>query len=83
MVIFILNEDVVPPINFILDNNSFWLLSLKILKDCVIEPVLVKTVSNFILSALNDSRAFGLVINDSFLQEKNNSMDMMAIVSMS
>jgi hypothetical protein len=39
-----------------------------ILKDWVIEPVVVKTVSNFIFSLERVTSASGLVMKDSFLQ---------------
>lgn len=71
--IFILKEDAEPPINFTFDNSNFWSLLLKILKERVSDPALVKTVSNFILSVLREILAKGLVIKDSFLQEKNNN----------
>ncbi len=60
--------------SFTLESNNCWLLSLNILKDCVIEPTVVSTVSNFRVSALMVSLASGLVINESFLQEKKNSI---------
>ena len=44
------------------------------------EPTVVKTVSNLMLSALKESRALELVINVSFLQEKNSRIDMAVIV---
>ncbi len=41
-----------------------------ILKDWMIEPEVTKTVSNFKVSAVIITLAFGEVIKDSFLQEK-------------
>jgi hypothetical protein len=46
-------------------------LLLKILKDWVTEPTVVKTVSKDNVSTLVYNPASGLVINESFLQEKN------------
>ncbi len=65
---FILKYELLPPINRTADSRSFWSLSLKILKACIIEPVVVNTVSNFISSAEILTCASGLVIKDSFLQ---------------
>jgi hypothetical protein len=44
-------------------------LSLKILKDWVMEPTVVKTVSKDNVSALVDNEASWLVINEFFLHE--------------
>jgi hypothetical protein len=53
-----------------------------ILKLCVIEPVVVKTVSYFKLSAVIVTRASGAVMNDSFLQvARKNMKDKMNRVS--
>jgi hypothetical protein len=46
---------------------SFW---LKILKDAVTEPAEVKTVSKRRVSEDRNSRASGLVMTESFLQER-------------
>lgn len=46
------------------------MFSLKILNDLVMEPVLVKTVSYFKLSALRRSKALELFMKESFLQEE-------------
>jgi hypothetical protein len=69
--IFILKAELVPPISFIVLNLSFWLFSLMILNDLVIEPVLVKTVSYFKASVVMVSLASALVIKESFLQEES------------
>jgi len=45
-------------------------LVLKTLKDCVIEPAFVKTVSKASVSELVDKEASGLVIKPSFAHEK-------------
>jgi len=66
---FILKEEAVPPISFTLLKRSFWLFSLMILNDLVMEPVLVKTVSYFKLSVLVRSNASALLMKESFLQE--------------
>ena len=66
---FILKGDVLPPISFILESRSFWLFSFIILKDFVMEPVVVKTVSYFKESVVILNLASALVIKLSFLQE--------------
>jgi hypothetical protein len=68
--IFILKAEEGPPASLILEIFSFWLLLLKTLKDCVIEPTFVKTVSKNKVSELVDTEASGLVINPSFVHEK-------------
>ena len=45
-------------------------LSLKNLKRCVVEPVVVNTVSKCIVSASTLSKSLGLELKDSFVQEK-------------
>src|SRR6188508_416481 len=50
------------------ERRSFWSFSFIILKDWVIEPVVVKTVSNFNSSFERETCASGLVMKDSFLQ---------------
>jgi hypothetical protein len=50
-------------------------LLLNILKDCVIDPTVVKTVSKDKVSASVDNVAAELVIKESFLHEKNISVD--------
>ena len=67
--IFILKAEVLPPNNFTEDNLNCWSFSFTILKDCVTDPLVVKTVSNFKESVLMRSLASGLVIKESFLQE--------------
>ena len=53
-----------------------------ILKLCVIDPVVVKTVSYFKLSAVIVTRASGAVMKDSFLQvARKNVKDKMNRVS--
>jgi len=49
---------------------NFCLLLLKTLKDCVIEPTFVKTVSKNNVSELADKEASELVIKPSFVHEK-------------
>ncbi len=66
---FILNEEAVPPISLTLLKRSFWLFSLMILNDLVMEPAVVKTVSYFKLSVLVRSKASELLMKESFLQE--------------
>jgi hypothetical protein len=48
---------------------SFWLLRLKILTVCVIDPAEVNTVSNRTVSTEKDMRASGDVMNLSFVQD--------------
>jgi len=67
---FILNGEDGPPESLTCDNRSFWSLLLNILKDWVIEPTVVKTVSKDKVSALVYKLALGLVMKESFLQEK-------------
>lgn len=69
---FILKGEEYPPESFTCERRSFSLLLLKILKDCVTEPTVVKTVSNDKVSILVYNVASGLVVKESFLQEKNN-----------
>jgi hypothetical protein len=57
-----------PPSSLIEDRRSFWSFSFIILNDWVIEPVVVKTVSNFNSSSERVTCASGLVMKDSFLQ---------------
>src|SRR6185312_14973407 len=68
---FILKGEVIPPDSFTWDRRSFSLLVLKILKDWVTEPTVVKTVSKKSVSTLVYKDASALVIKESFLQEKN------------
>jgi len=68
---FILKGELAPPDSFTWERRSFSLLLLKILKDWVTEPTVVKTVSNDKVSILVYKYASGLVIIESFLQEKN------------
>jgi hypothetical protein len=68
---FILKGDELPPESFTCERRSFSLLLLKILKDWVMEPTVVKTVSKDNVSKLVYNVASGLVVNESFLQEKN------------
>src|SRR6516164_11781208 len=67
--IFILNEDWLPPISLTEESSIFSLFSLKTFIDWVTEPVEVKTVSKKTVSEENLTRASGLVIKESFLQE--------------
>ena len=71
---FILKADAAPPMSFIVLNLSFWLFSLMILNDLVIEPVVVKTVSYFKESVVMVSLASALVIKESFLQEESRKL---------
>jgi len=59
--------------------RSFWLLSLMILKDCVIEPEVTNNVSYFNVSDVMITEAFGDVIKVSFLQEKKRKKDIVSI----
>lgn len=68
--IFILKAEDGPPASLMLEIFNFWLLLLKTLKDCVIEPTFVKTVSKASVSELVDKEASGLVIKPSFVHEK-------------
>src|SRR6185369_2195720 len=65
---FSLYEEAAPPINFTEEIFSFWLFSLMILNAWVMEPVVVKTVSYFNVSAVILTCASGDVIKESFLQ---------------
>ena len=67
---FILKGDEEPPASLMLEIFNFWLLVLKTLKDCVIEPTFVKTVSKANVSELVDKGASGLLIKPSFVHEK-------------
>lgn len=71
---FILKGEEDPPERFTRERRSFSLLLLKILKDWVTEPTVVKTVSNDKVSILVYNLASGLVVKESFLQEKNNKV---------
>src|SRR6185312_11998756 len=66
----ILKGDDFPPESFTCVKRSFCSLLLKILKDWVTEPELVKTVSKNKVSALVFKDAPGLVMKESFLHEK-------------
>src|SRR5690349_10124227 len=59
-----------PPESLTRETSNFWLFSLMILKDWVPEPAVVKTVSNFMVSAVMVTWASGLVMKESFLQAK-------------
>lgn len=50
-------------------NKSLRSFSFLMVKDCVMEPTLVKTVSYFKVSALVLTIAVAAVVNESFLQD--------------
>ena len=68
--ILILKAEDGPPASLMFEIFNFWLLLLKTLTDCVIEPTFVKTVSKASVSELVDKEASGLVIKPSFVHEK-------------